>query len=134
MKEEIKEGMSSLKKGIIATAGTMVAAVGTYVTTQFTNILGIEDESDTPTEIVAPVENNNFNSNENNNSNTNTQNQSVIINIPAQQVVPPTRTIIRETVKEVPAEPKEEVKEEPKEETPMERMARLKREAAERNK
>jgi hypothetical protein len=133
MKEEIQEGMSSLKKGIIGLAGTMVAAVGTYVTTQFNTLLGIEEESETPTEMVAPVENNNFNSNENNNSNTNTQNQSVIINIPAQQAPAPTRTIIKETVvKEVPAEPEEVVEEKP--ETPLERMARLKREAAERNK
>ena len=132
MKEEIQEGMSSLKKGIIGLAGTMVAAVGTYVTTQFNTLLGIEEESETPTEIVTPVENNNFNSNENNNSNTNTNNQSVIINIPAQQAPAPTRTIIRETVKEVPAEPKEVVEEKP--ETPLERMQRLRREAAERNK
>lgn len=132
MKEDIKEGMSSLKKGIIGVAGTMVAAVGTFVTTQFNSLLGIEDESETPTEMVAPVENNNFNSNENNNSNTNTQNQSVIINIPAQPAPAPTKTIIRETVKEVPvAAP---VVEEPKEETPMERMARLKKERAEKNK
>jgi hypothetical protein len=132
MKEEIQEGMSSLKKGIIGVAGTMVAAIGTFVTTQFNTLLGIEEESETPTELVAPVENNNFNSNENNNSNTNTNNQSVIINIPAQQAPAPTRTIIRETVKEVPAAPVEVVEEKP--ETPMERMARLKREAAERNK
>src|SRR6056300_1803990 len=127
MKEEIKEGMGSLKKGIIGLAGTMVAAVGTYVTTQFNTLLGIEEESDAPTEMVAPIENNNFNSNENNNSNTNTNNQSVIINIPAQQAPAPTRTIIKETIKEVPAEPKEVVEEKP--ETAMERMARLKREA-----
>lgn len=133
MKEEIKEGMSSLKKGAIGLAGTMVAAVGTYVTTQFNTLLGIEEESDAPTEMVAPVENNNFNSNENNNSNTNTQNQSVIINIPAQQAPAPTKTIIRETVREVPAAAPVEVVEE-KPETPLERMARLKREAAERNK
>ena len=122
MKEEIKEGMSNLKKGILATAGTLVAGVGTFVTTQFNSLLGIEEESETPTEIVAPVENNNFNSNENNN----TQNQSVIINIPAQQAPAPTKTIIRETVKEVPAAPVEVVEEKP--ETPMERMARLKKE------
>ena len=134
MKEEIKEGMSSLKKGAIGLAGTMVAAVGTYVTTQFNTLLGIEEESDAPTEMVAPVENNNFNSNENNNSNTNTQNQSVIINIPAQQAPAPTKTIIRETVREVPAEPKEVEVVEEKPETPLERMQRLKREAAERNK
>jgi len=134
MKEEIQEGMSNLKKGIIGFAGTAVAGLGTFLMTQFNNALGIEEESDTPTEMVAPVENNNFNSNENNNSNTNTQNQSVIINIPAQQAPAPTKTIIRETVKEVPAEPKEVEVVEEKPETPLERMQRLKREAAERNK
>ena len=132
MKEEIKEGMSNLKKGIIGLLGTLVAGVGTFVTTQFNSLLGIEEESDAPTELVVPVETNVSNNNSNSNENNNTQNQSVIINIPAQQAPAPTRTIIRETVKEVPAEPKEVVEEKP--ETPMERMARLKREAAERNK
>ena len=132
MKEEIKEGMSTLKKGIIGLLGTLVAGVGTFVTTQFNSLLGIEEESDAPTEMVVPVETNVSNSNSNSNENNNTQNQSVIINIPQQQAPAPTRTIIRETVKEVPAEPVEVVEEKP--ETPLERMARLKREAAERNK
>lgn len=135
MKEEIKEGMSTLKKGIIGLLGTLVAGVGTFVTTQFNSLLGIEEESDTPTELVVPVETNVSNSNANSNENNNTQNQSVIINIPAQQAPAPTRTIIRETVKEVPVAapaPVEVVEEKP--ETPLERMARLKREAAERNK
>ena len=123
MKEEIKEGMSSLKKGIIGLAGTMVAAVGTYVTTQFNSLLGIEEESETPTEMVVPVENKQE-------TNVSVAGPEIIINVPAQQAPAPTRTIIRETIKEVPAEPKEEVKEEPKEETPMERLARLKRERA----
>ena len=128
MKEEIKEGMSSLKKGIIATAGTMVAAVGTYVTTQFNSILGIEEESETPTEIVTPVENNNTQQ-----QNVNVTGPEIIINIPEQKAAPaPTKTIIRETVKEVPAAPVEVIEEKP--ETPMERMARLKRERAEKNK
>ena len=131
MQEEIKEGMSNLKKGIIGFAGTAVAGLGTFLMTQFNNALGFEEESDAPTELVAPVENNNFNSNENNNSNTNTQNQSVIINIPAQQAPAPTKTIIRETVKEVPAAPVEVVEEKP--ETPMERMARLKKEREAQN-
>ena len=127
MKEEIKEGMSSLKKGIIGLAGTMVAAVGTFVTTQFNTLLGIEEESDAPTEMVAPVENNNSQQ-----QNVNVSGPEIIINIPQQQTPPPTKTIIRETVKEVPAEPKEVVEEKP--ETPLERMQRLRREAAERNK
>ena len=57
MKEEIKEGMSNLKKGVIGLLGTLVAGVGTFVTTQFNTLLGIEEESETPTEIVVPVEN-----------------------------------------------------------------------------
>jgi hypothetical protein len=125
MKEEIKEGMGSLKKGIIATAGTMVAAVGTYVTTQFNTILGIEEESDAPTEMVAPIENKQE-------TNVSVAGPEIIINIPEQKAPAPTRTIIRETVKEVPAEPVEVVEEKP--ETPLERMQRLRKEAAERNK
>ena len=132
MKEEIKEGMSNLKKGIIGLLGTLVAGVGTFVTTQFNSLLGIEEESDAPIELVVPVETNVSNSNSNSNENNNTQNQSVIINIPAQQAPAPTRTIIRETVKEVPAAPVEVVEEKP--ETPLERMQRLRREASERNK
>lgn len=119
MKEEIKEGMSNLKKGIIATAGTMVAAVGTFVTTQFNSILGIEEDSETPTEVVVPVENTQQ-------QNVNVTGPEIIINIPQQQAPAPTRTIIKETIKEVPAEPVEVVEEKP--ETPLERMARLKKE------
>ena len=125
MKEEIKEGMSSLKKGIIGLAGTMVAAVGTYVTTQFNTILGIEEESETPTEVIEVIE-----TTQSNQQNVNVAGPEIIINIPQQQAPAPTKTIIRETVKEVPAAPVEVVEEKP--ETPLERMARLKREAAER--
>lgn len=124
MKEEVKEGMSSLKKGIIGVAGTMAAAIGTYVTTQFNTLLGIEEESDAPTELVVPVENNNSQQ-----QNVNVTGPEIIINIPEQKAPAPTKTIIRETVKEVPAEPVEVVEEKP--ETPLERMARLKRERAE---
>ena len=118
MKEEVKEGMSSLKKGIIGVAGTMAAAIGTYVTTQFNTLLGIEEESETPTEIVVPVENTQQ-------QNVNVTGPEIIINIPEQKAPAPTKTIIRETVKEVPAAPVEVVEEKP--ETPMERMARLKK-------
>ena len=118
MKEEVKEGMSSLKKGIIGVAGTMAAAIGTYVTTQFNTLLGIEEESETPTEIVVPVENTQQ-------QNVNVTGPEIIINIPEQKVAP-TQTIIRETVKEVPAA-QPVVVEEPKPETNAERMARLKK-------
>lgn len=120
MKEEIKEGMSNLKKGIIGLLGTLVAGVGTFVTTQFNSLLGIEEESETPTEVVVPVENNNSQQ-----QNVNVTGPEIIINVPAQQAPAPTRTIIRETVKEVPSAPVEVVEEKP--ETPMERMARLKK-------
>ena len=124
MKEEIKEGMSSLKKGIIGVAGTMVAAIGTYVTTQFNSLMGIEDESGAPTEMVAPVENNNTQQ-----QSVNVTGPEIIINIPEQKAAPATRTIVKETIREVPAAPVEVVEEKP--ETPMERMARLKKERAE---
>ena len=124
MKDEIKEGMSNLKKGILATAGTMVAAVGTYVTTQFNTLMGIEEESDAPTEVVVPVENTQQ-------QNVNVTGPEIIINVPAQQAPAPTRTIIKETVKEVPAAPVQVVEEKP--ETPAERMARLKKQREEQN-
>jgi hypothetical protein len=124
MKEEIQEGMSNLKKGIIGFAGTAVAGLGTFLMTQFNNVLGIEEESDAPTEMVAPVENNNSQS-------VNVTGPEIIINIPEQKAAPAQTTIIRETVKEVPAAPVEVVEEKP--ETPMERMARLKKERAAQN-
>ena len=124
MSEEIKEGMSSLKKGIIGVAGTMAAAIGTYVTTQFNSILGIEEESaGAATEVVV----------ESNQQQSQSNNQQVIINIPEQKTAP-TQTIVRETVREVPAAqpaPVQVVEEKP--ETNAERMARLKKAREERN-
>ena len=124
MSEEIKEGMSNLKKGIIGVAGTMAAAIGTYVTTQFNTILGIEEEGGgAATEVVV----------ESNQQQSQSNNQSVIINIPEQKAAP-TQTIVRETVREVPAAqpaPAQVVEEKP--ETNAERMARLKKAREERN-
>ena len=125
MKEEIKEGMSNLKKGIIGVAGTMAAAIGTYVTTQFNSIMGIEEEeTGAATEVVV----------ESNQQQSQSNNQQVIVNIPAQQAAPATNTVIRETVREVPAAqpaPVQVVEEKP--ETNAERMARLKKAREERN-
>ena len=116
MQEEIKEGMSNLKKGIIGTVGTMVAAIGTYVTTQFNSIMGIEEEGgETTTEVV-----------QTNQQSVNVTGPEIVINIPEQKAAPAQTTVIRETVKEVPAAPVQVVEEKP--ETPMERMARLKKE------
>ena len=124
MSEDLKEGMSSLKKGIIGVAGTMAAAIGTYVTTQFNSILGIEEEGGgAATEVV--VESNQQQS-------VNVTGPEIIINIPEQKAAPTQTTIIRETVKEVPA-PQPVVVEEPKPETNAERMARLKKAREERN-
>jgi hypothetical protein len=125
MSEEIKEGMSNLKKGIIGVAGTMAAAIGTYVTTQFNSIMGIEEEeTGAATEVVV----------ESNQQQSQANNQSVIVNIP-QQSAPATNTVIKETVREVPAAqpapaaaPVEE-----KKETNAERMARLKKQREEQN-
>jgi hypothetical protein len=124
MKEEIKEGMSNLKKGIIGVAGTMAAAIGTYVTTQFNTLMGIEEESaGAATEVVIDA----------NQQQSQSNNQQVIINIPEQKAAP-TQTIVRETVREVPAAqpaPVQVVEEKP--ETNAERMARLKKAREERN-
>ncbi len=127
MKEEIQEGMSNLKKGIIGFAGTAVAGLGTFLMTQFNNALGIEEDSGAPTEVIEIIE-----TTQSNQQNVNVAGPEIIINIPQQQAPAPTKTIIRETVKEVPAAPVEVVEEKP--ETPLERMQRLRKEAAERNK
>lgn len=55
MSEENQEGgMSSIKKTIIGVVTTIVTAAGAYVTTQFNEIFGIEDEE--KTEVAAPVQ------------------------------------------------------------------------------
>jgi flagellar basal body-associated protein FliL len=55
MSEESQEGgMSTIKKTIIGVVTTMVTAGGAYVTTQFNEIFGIEEEE--KTEEVAPVQ------------------------------------------------------------------------------
>lgn len=55
MSEETQEGgMSLIKKTIIGLVTTVVTAAGAYVTTQFNEIFGIEDEE--KTEVAAPVQ------------------------------------------------------------------------------
>ena len=121
MKDEIvNEGMSNLKKTIIGIITTVVTAAGAYVTTHINELFGIEEESETPTEIVAPVENNNTQQ-----QNVNVQGPTINLTIPQAA---PTQTIVRETVREVPAQPAAQpapVEEKP--ETNAERMARLKK-------
>lgn len=126
MKDEIvNEGMSNLKKTIIGIITTAVTAAGAYVTTHINELFGIEEESETPTEIVAPVENNNTQQ-----QNVNVQGPTINLTIPQAA---PTQTIVRETVREVPAQPAAQpapVEEKP--ETNAERMARLKKMREER--
>jgi flagellar basal body-associated protein FliL len=55
MLEENQEGgMSSIKKTIIGLVTTVVTAAGAYVTTQFNEIFGVEEEE--KTEVAAPVQ------------------------------------------------------------------------------
>ena len=125
--EIVKEGMGNLKKTIIGIITTAVTAAGAYVTTHINEVFGIEEESEIPTEVVAPVENNNTQQ-----QNVNVQGPTINLTIPQAA---PTQTIVRETVREVPvqqpaaqAAPVEE-----KPETPAERMARLKKMKEEQN-
>lgn len=118
--EIVKEGMGNLKKTIIGIITTAVTAAGAYVTTHINEVFGIEEESETPTEVVAPVENNNTQQ-----QNVNVQGPTINLTIPQAA---PTQTIVRETVREVPAQPAAQpapVEEKP--ETNAERMARLKK-------
>lgn len=118
--EIVKEGMGNLKKTIIGIITTAVTAAGAYVTTHINEVFGIEEESETPTEVVAPVENNNTQQ-----QNVNVQGPTINLTIPQAA---PTQTIVRETVREVPAQPASQpapVEEKP--ETNAERMARLKK-------
>ena len=127
MQEEIKEGMSNLKKGIIGFAGTAVAGVGTFLMTQFNEALDIEEEDGgAATEVVVES-----NQQQNNTQSVNVTGPEIVINIPEQKAAPAQTTIIRETVKEVPAAPVQVVEEKP--ETPAERMARLKKQREEQN-
>lgn len=124
--EEVKEGMSTFKKTLLGVVTTAVTGAGAYVTTHINELFGIEDETEAkveqlieaqatqqaaqPAPIVLNIENNN------------TQQQSG------------GTTIIKETVREVPAQPVQQaapVEEKP--ETPAERMARLKKQREEQN-
>jgi hypothetical protein len=123
MSEEQEGGMSGLKKTILGVLGTAVTGVGIWASTQINTILGIEEEG-AATEQVAPVE-------QSNNQSVNVSGPAITINVPDQQPAR-TNTVIRETVREVPAAqpaPAAAAVEE-KPETPQERMARLKQKKA----
>jgi len=121
MSEEQEGGMSTLKKTILGIGTTIITGAGAYVTTHIDALFGIEEEA--ATEVAAPVQNNQ--------QSVNVTGPEIIINMPEQKAAPSQTTIIRETVKEVPAAPVEVVEEKP--ETNAERMARLKKAREERN-
>lgn len=121
MSEEQEGGMSTIKKTIIGVATTAVTAVGAYVTTHIEAIFGGDEEEKVeqvatpaqaaPAPIVLNIENNN----------TQQQNNSG-----------GGHTIIKETVREVPATQPAAPVEEPKESN-SDRMARLKAQRAKQN-
>jgi len=120
MSEEAQEGgWSGMKKTILGIGGSAVAAVGVWVSTQVNTILGIEEEeTGATTEVV-----------QSNQQSVNVTGPEIVINVPEQKAAPAQTTVIKETVREVPAaQPVAPVEEKP--ETPMERMARLKKERA----
>lgn len=117
MSEEQEGGWSGMKKTILGIGGSAVAAVGVWVSTQVNTILGIEEEeTGATTEVV-----------QSNQQSVNVTGPEIVINVPEQKAAPAQTTVIKETVREVPAaQPVAPVEEKP--ETPMERMARLKKE------
>jgi len=133
MSEETKEGMSTLKKTILGVVTTAVTGAGVYLTTNINKIFGVEDETDAKVEQLietqqaqqanqpAPIVLNIDNSSQNNSSNSGGG----------------TNTIIKETIREVPAQSPTQAQAatpvEEKKETPAERMARLKKQKEEQN-
>ena len=124
MSEEQEGGWSGLKKTVIGIGGTVATAVGVWVTTQVNTILGVEDE-EAATEQVAPAQNNQ--------QSVNVSGPAITINVPEQQAAPAQTTVIRETVREVPAAQPAPAPVEEKKETTAERIARLKKEKAARD-
>jgi hypothetical protein len=126
MSEDQEGGMSGLKKTILGVLGTAVTGVGIWATTQINTILGIEEEGGAATEQVAPVE-------QSNNQSVNVSGPAITINVPNQQPAA-TNTVIRETVREVPAAQPASVAApaEEKKETPLEKLARLKQQKADK--
>jgi hypothetical protein len=119
MSEEVQEGMSTLKKTLLGVVTTLVTGAGVYITTNINKIFGVEEEEKTEQVQQAPAQAAPIVLNIENN-NTQQQNNSG-----------GTRTIVKETIREVPAQPSVPV-EEPKESN-ADRMARLKAQKAKQN-
>jgi len=125
--EEVKEGMSTLKKTILGVVTTAVTGAGVYITTNINKIFGIEDETDAKVEQLIEAQQ----------AQQATQPAPIVLNIDNSSTNNASSgggtTIIKETVREVPvqAAPAQVVEEKP--ETPAERMARLKKQREEQN-
>ena len=124
MSEEQEGGWSGLKKTVIGIGGTVATAVGVWVTTQVNTILGVEDE-EAATEQVVPAQTNQ--------QSVSVSGPAITINVPEQQAAPSHTTVIKETVREVPAAQPAPAPVEEKKETTAERIARLKKEKAARD-
>lgn len=124
MSEEQEGGWSGLKKTVIGIGGTVATAAGVWVTTQVNTIFGVEDE-EAATEQVAPAQSNQ--------QSVNVSGPAITINVPEQKAAPAQTTVIRETVREVPAAQPAPAPVEEKKETTAERIARLKKEKAARD-
>ena len=127
MSEELKEGMSTLKKTILGVVTTAVTGAGVYITTNINKIFGIEDETEAKVEQLIEAQQ----------TQQATQPAPIILNIENNNTQQQNnsgggKTIIKETIREVPAaQPAPVVEEKP--ETPQERMARLKKQREEQN-
>jgi hypothetical protein len=129
MSEETQEGgLSGLKKTILGVAGTAVTGFGIWATTNINKIFGVEEESEVKTEQVAEQ------------AQPAAQAAPIVLNIDnsatnnASAGGGGTNTIIKETVREVPAaQPAAAAPVEEKKETTAERIARLKKEKADKD-
>lgn len=126
MSDELKEGMSTLKKTILGVVTTAVTGAGVYLTTNINKIFGIEDETEAKVEQLIEAQQ------QTQSAQQAAQPAPIILNIDnsstnnANSNSGGGQTIIRETVREVPAQAAVPVEE--KVETPIERMKRLKAE------
>ena len=109
MKEELNEGMSTIKKTIIGIVTTAATAGGAYITTHVNQLFGIEEEA-APTEqveqVVAPVE-------QKSEQNVSVEGPTINITMPTAQPAAPTKVIERVIEKPAPAPVKEIEDEDP---------------------
>ncbi len=130
MSEETQEtGLNGLKKTILGVAGTAVTGFGIWATTNINKIFGVEEESEVKTEQVAEAP-----------ASAGQAAAPIVLNIDnsatnnASAGGGGTNTIIKETVREVPvAQPAAAAPVEEKKETTAERIARLKKEKADKD-